>query len=118
MSLASRLFRPAHGEATRAPALSPVAVWKVELEGERVFVREKREQPSPQVKRATEAPGKIVIVGGGAAESAAAEMLRRQDYRGSIVMLSTEAAAPVTGRTCPGLSRRQRAGGLAAAAAG
>ena len=89
-------------EATRAPALSPVAVWKVELEGERVFVREKREQPSPQVKRATEAPGKIVIVGGGAAGFAAAEMLRRQDYRGSIVMLSNEAAAPVDR---PNLSR-------------
>ena len=95
------------GEATRAPALSPVAVWKVELEGERVFVREKREQPSPQVKRATEAPGQIVIVGGGAAGFAAAEMLRRQDYRGSIVMLSNEAAAPVDR---PNLSKDYLAG--------
>src|SRR5439155_14558908 len=87
------------GEATRAPALSPVAVGKVELEGDRIFVREKREQPKPEVrprmKGATDAPGKIVIVGGGAAGFAAAEMLRRQEYRGSIVMLSHEAAAPV-----------------------
>lgn len=46
------------GEATRAPALSPVAVWKVELEGGRIFVREKREQPRPRVKGATDAPAK------------------------------------------------------------
>src|SRR4029077_20169779 len=29
------------GEATRAPALSAIAVWKVEREGERIFVRQK-----------------------------------------------------------------------------
>jgi NADPH-dependent 2,4-dienoyl-CoA reductase/sulfur reductase-like enzyme/nitrite reductase/ring-hydroxylating ferredoxin subunit len=82
------------GEATRAPAFNPLAVWKVEHEADRIFVRQKREQPKP-VKAAVDAPGKIVIVGGGAAGFAAAEMLRRQDYRGSIVMLSQEAAAPV-----------------------
>jgi nitrite reductase/ring-hydroxylating ferredoxin subunit len=95
------------GEATRAPALSPVAVWKVELEDGRIFVREKREQPKPRVKGVIDAPGQIVIVGGGAAGFAAAEMLRRQEYRGSIVMLSSEAAAPVDR---PNLSKDYLAG--------
>jgi NADPH-dependent 2,4-dienoyl-CoA reductase/sulfur reductase-like enzyme/nitrite reductase/ring-hydroxylating ferredoxin subunit len=95
------------GEATRAPALSAVAVWKVELEDGRIFVREKREQPRPRVKGAVDAPGQIVIIGGGAAGFAAAEMLRRQEYRGSIVMLSSEAAAPVDR---PNLSKDYLAG--------
>src|ERR1700761_2282082 len=82
------------GEATHAPAFNPLGVWKVEKQGERIFVREKREQPKPKVKGPVEAPDKIVIVGGGAAGFAAAEMLRRQDYRGSIVMLSQEASVP------------------------
>jgi NADPH-dependent 2,4-dienoyl-CoA reductase/sulfur reductase-like enzyme len=95
------------GEATRAPALSAIAVWKVEREGERIFVRQKPEQPKPRLKGAVDAPARIVIVGGGAAGFAAAEMLRRQDYRGSIVMLSDEAAAPVDR---PNLSKDYLAG--------
>ena len=95
------------GEATRAPALNPLAVWKVEQEGNRIFVRQKREQPKPRVKGVVDALGKIVIVGGGAAGFAAAEMLRRQEFRGSIVMLSSEAAAPVDR---PNLSKDYLAG--------
>jgi nitrite reductase/ring-hydroxylating ferredoxin subunit len=38
-----------NGEAVRAPALSPVECWKVEQNAGRIFVREKREQPKPQV---------------------------------------------------------------------
>src|SRR4051794_12435554 len=52
------------GEATRAPALNSLAVWKVERNGERIIVREKREQPKPNVKGPVEASDKIVIVGG------------------------------------------------------
>src|SRR5712672_1163323 len=95
------------GEATRAPALNPLSVWNVEREGERFFVRQKRAQPKPRVKGAADAPGRIVIVGGGAAGFAAAEMLRRQEYRGSIVMLSNEAVAAVDR---PNLSKDYLAG--------
>jgi NADPH-dependent 2,4-dienoyl-CoA reductase/sulfur reductase-like enzyme/nitrite reductase/ring-hydroxylating ferredoxin subunit len=95
------------GEATRAPALNPLSVWKVEHEGERIFVRQKRAQPKPRVKGVVDAPRRIVIVGGGAAGFAAAEMLRRQEFNGSIVMLSNEASAPVDR---PNLSKDYLAG--------
>src|SRR5438105_7845196 len=38
------------GEATRAPALSALAVWQVERTGDRIVVRQKREQPKPRVE--------------------------------------------------------------------
>ncbi len=95
------------GEAIRAPALSPISVWQVEQQSGRILVRRKREQPKLVGKAAAGAPGKIVIVGGGAAGFAAAEMLRRLDFRGSIVMLSSEAAAPVDR---PNLSKDYLAG--------
>jgi NADPH-dependent 2,4-dienoyl-CoA reductase/sulfur reductase-like enzyme/nitrite reductase/ring-hydroxylating ferredoxin subunit len=95
------------GEAARAPALNPLAVWQVEHESNRIFVRQKREQPKPRVKGPVDAPGRIVIVGGGAAGFAAAEMLRRQEFRGGIVMLSNDAAPPVDR---PNLSKDYLAG--------
>src|SRR2546429_7916943 len=55
------------GEAAHAPAFNALAVWKVERDGERIIVRDKREQPKPRVRGAVDAPGRIVIVGGGAA---------------------------------------------------
>jgi NADPH-dependent 2,4-dienoyl-CoA reductase/sulfur reductase-like enzyme/nitrite reductase/ring-hydroxylating ferredoxin subunit len=95
------------GEATRAPALTPLAVWQVEHDGNRIVVRQKREQPRPRAKGPVDAPGRIVIVGGGAAGFAAAEMLRRQQFQGSIVMLSSDAAPPVDR---PNLSKDYLAG--------
>ncbi|MCA1454722.1 FAD-dependent oxidoreductase [Bradyrhizobium sp. BRP22] len=95
------------GEASRAPALNALSVWKVEHEGDRIFVREKGRQLKPRVKGVIDALGRIVIVGGGAAGFAAAEMLRRQNYRGSIVMLSGETTAPVDR---PNLSKDYLAG--------
>src|SRR5215468_2592944 len=96
------------GEAERAPALSPIAFWKVERRDGRIVVKDKREQPKPRgAKAKADAPQKIIIIGGGAAGFAAAEMLRRRDYRGSVVMLSDDEAAPVDR---PNLSKDYLAG--------
>ena len=97
------------GEALRAPALSPVACWRVEQRDGKIFVREKLKQqkPEPRGKPPASAPDRIVIVGGGAAGFAAAEMLRRVHFQGSIVMLSDDDAPPVDR---PNLSKDYLAG--------
>ena len=95
------------GEAVRAPAISALDCWQVEQRNGQVFVHEKRQQSKPRAKAPIDAPDKIVIVGGGAAGFAAAEMLRRRQFRGSIVMLSSDAAAPVDR---PNLSKDYLAG--------
>src|SRR5947207_15335495 len=71
------------GEALRAPALSPITCWSIELRDNTVFVREKlATTPIRHVAATRESPGKIVIIGGGAAGFAAAEMLRGQRFQG------------------------------------
>jgi len=96
------------GEPLHPPALSPIDCWKVEHRGNRVIVKDKHEPRSfARPKPVVAAPEKVVIVGGGAAGFAAAEMLRRQAYKGSIVMLSDDEAAPVDR---PNLSKDYLAG--------
>ena len=99
----------ARAKRLRAPALSPVACWSVEQRDGKIFVGEKlaRPKPKPRGTISGEAPEKIVIVGGGAAGFAAAERLRREQFQGSIVMLSNDAAAPVDR---PNLSKDYLAG--------
>jgi apoptosis-inducing factor 3 len=81
------------GEALAAPALSPVACWRIERSGGRIFVREK--VAGPAKPRSAGATGeRIVIIGGGGAGFAAAEMLRREGFAGSLTMLSADAAPP------------------------
>src|SRR2546425_376620 len=85
------------GEPVRAPALDPLACWRVERDGNTVFVREKL---PPASKKRVEAddmakwPDSIVIVGGGAAGFAAADMLRREGYDRPLTMVSADEAPP------------------------
>jgi NADPH-dependent 2,4-dienoyl-CoA reductase/sulfur reductase-like enzyme/nitrite reductase/ring-hydroxylating ferredoxin subunit len=95
------------GEAARPPALNALACWRVERKDDLIFVREKQDAPAPVRKTSRSEPAKIVIVGGGAAGLAAAEMLRRENFQGSIVMVSGESAAPVDR---PNLSKDYLAG--------
>ncbi len=81
------------GEALRAPALAPVAAWKVETRDGKLFVREKLPEMKPALGPA-KAPENVVIVGGGAAGNAAAEMLRREGYSGDVTMISADDAIP------------------------
>jgi NADPH-dependent 2,4-dienoyl-CoA reductase/sulfur reductase-like enzyme/nitrite reductase/ring-hydroxylating ferredoxin subunit len=85
------------GEALRAPALDPIACWRVERDGDRVFVREKLPEAPPAAPSvsARQWPSSIVIVGGGAAGVAAAEMLRRQGYDNPLTLISADADPPV-----------------------
>src|SRR3954471_3350858 len=96
------------GEAVGAPALNPVACWRVERTGDRIRVTGKTERdplaPSEEPKRGVtrtraaehaahvvtpsgQPPEDIVMIGAGAAGNAAGEMLRRLGYAGRITML-------------------------------
>jgi NADPH-dependent 2,4-dienoyl-CoA reductase/sulfur reductase-like enzyme/nitrite reductase/ring-hydroxylating ferredoxin subunit len=86
------------GEAVRAPAFDPLPRWRVQRQGDQVFVRDK--QPPSGPKRAPAEseragwPASVVIVGGGAAGFAAAEMLRREGYDRPVTLLSADDAPP------------------------
>lgn len=86
------------GQAQRAPALDPIACWRVECDGDTVFVREKLTTPRSVVPlvadRSARHPRSVVIVGGGAAGLAAADTLRREGFGGSITMISADVFPP------------------------
>jgi NADPH-dependent 2,4-dienoyl-CoA reductase/sulfur reductase-like enzyme/nitrite reductase/ring-hydroxylating ferredoxin subunit len=83
------------GEALRAPALNPVACYRVERQGGRIFVREKLPAPAPSEEGKTAAgPASIVIVGAGAAGNAAAERLRHLGYGGPVTVLGRDRSVP------------------------
>ncbi len=94
------------GEALHAPAFDALGHWRVERQDGKVFVREKLASP-PRARAGVATPGKIVIVGGGAAGFAAAERLRREAFRGAVIMLTSDAAPPVDR---PNLSKDYLAG--------
>jgi nitrite reductase/ring-hydroxylating ferredoxin subunit len=83
------------GEVLHAPALDPIACWRVERQGEMAFVREKLAEPQPsRAVRTTHTPSSVIIVGGGGAGLAAADVLRREGYDGPVTMLSADDSPP------------------------
>jgi len=87
------------GEALRAPALNPVACWRVEVRDGEAYVTAKLEReplaPTPNpARRSGPRPDSVGIIGGGAAGNAAAEMLRREGYEGRITVMDADADAP------------------------
>src|SRR4051812_44395747 len=82
------------GEALRAPALDPIPCWRVEQDGEKVFVKEKLEPSMPKAVSPKAHPSSILIIGGGAAGLAAADMLRRQRCGGPLKIISPDSAPP------------------------
>jgi NADPH-dependent 2,4-dienoyl-CoA reductase/sulfur reductase-like enzyme/nitrite reductase/ring-hydroxylating ferredoxin subunit len=86
------------GAALRAPALDPLACWRVERVGSKVFARERLPNPeppaTPQGYDAKNLPSSVIIVGGGAAGLAAADMLRREGYSGPITVASADDSPP------------------------
>lgn len=87
------------GEALHAPALNPVACWRVEVRGGKAYVTEKVEReplaptPNPS-RRSAPQPKSIGIIGGGGAGNAAAEMLRREGYDGRITVIDADGDSP------------------------
>ncbi|WP_213949517.1 FAD-dependent oxidoreductase [Luteibacter sp. dw_328] len=81
------------GRALKAPALAPVARWKVEEEGGKVFIREALPEEAPSAP-ALMADKHFVIVGGGASGFAAAQRLREHGFAGKLTMISSDADAP------------------------
>jgi NADPH-dependent 2,4-dienoyl-CoA reductase/sulfur reductase-like enzyme/nitrite reductase/ring-hydroxylating ferredoxin subunit len=86
------------GEALYAPALDPIACWRVEVMLNKVFVREKlglpKETTESTIAPPSKTPRSVVIAGGGAAALAAADMLRRSGYSGPVTMVSADDMAP------------------------
>jgi nitrite reductase/ring-hydroxylating ferredoxin subunit len=50
------------GEATRPPALCSLLVWRVEREGDKIFVRRRLKTQRAAAPRAAASPGTVVIV--------------------------------------------------------
>ena len=99
-------FSLRNGEALRAPALNPVACFRVERREGKLFAGGPLAPATPPAASAAH-PQAVVIVGGGAAGNAAAETLRCEGYRGSITLVSSEAVLPCDR---PNLSKSYLAG--------
>lgn len=95
------------GKAVKAPAFTPLDCWKVEVEGERVFVRGERVAADAAAQPVATPLQNVLIVGGGAAGFACAQRLRERGFAGRITLLSEDSAPPVDR---PNLSKDYLAG--------
>ena len=84
------------GEALAAPGLNPLPRFKVEQQGDKLFVREKLGAitQTARTRPAGAHPESVIIVGGGAAGEAAASALRFHGYQGPVTIISAEAGLP------------------------
>ncbi|HEX8171358.1 MAG TPA: FAD-dependent oxidoreductase [Thermoanaerobaculia bacterium] len=83
-------FNLATGAVERAPALMPLAVYRVDERDGRYFVGERVTPPAKSAR----GPESVVIVGAGAAGVNAAQTLRTEGYYGRIVLISREEQLP------------------------
>jgi 3-phenylpropionate/trans-cinnamate dioxygenase ferredoxin reductase subunit len=90
-------FSLRNGEVLAAPGLNSLPCWKVEKQGDKLFVREKLPALAAAAHKApagAKHPDSIVIVGGGAAGEAAATTLRFSGYKGPLTLISAEDSLP------------------------
>src|SRR3954451_9110166 len=74
------------GSVLRAPALDPLDRWRVEIDGDRLFVREKLPSAASEAQSQSDVR-RIFVIGGGPAGLACAVELRKLGYRGAITVL-------------------------------
>ena len=94
------------GAPLRAPALNPIPCYEVIRQRERVRVGKRLPEQTLPVGP-DGAPARVVILGAGAAGHFAAETLRREGYRGQLVLIGADADLPVDR---PNLSKDYLAG--------
>ncbi len=93
------------GAVRGAPAFNALSCWRVDVDGSKVIVRDKK-RPRP-VRPHRGGPESVVIVGAGVAGNTAAEELRRLGYQGRISLIGAEATVTVDR---PNLSKDYLAG--------
>lgn len=99
-----------NGEATSAPAIEPLGVWDVAVEGDRVTVSAASGSAPGEPTRVDNDRGvtRVVVVGGGAGGFATVERLRRVGYTGALALVSGEPNLPLDR---PELSKNYLSGG-------
>ena len=84
------------GEATSAPAIEPLDLWQVSVDGDRVTVTDAAPEPGTPTRVDNDrGVTRVVVVGGGAGGFAAVERLRRVGYDGALAMVSAEPRLPI-----------------------